>query len=545
MTTFGRSYTMLPPIPAAGVLDRYRERLGIIIPYARTNEILNPSGELNTTGYSGATGSTAQSATYQYHGAYSVRYTPGPGTTDYILYTALPIFAVGSTRAISCKFLGSVPGLTYTFGVATTLAAAIQTVTVVATGKWQYLVLYYTETSATQRYLIWQKVNSASQAPFYIDGVQCELCGTEGVFATTYIDGDQLGYVPNQLPVPYYWNGAPHASTSTRTNQTRAGGRIIYLQDYGFLPTSIIGLGMSAPRNEQLGFAQLDGAQYRNVIKTARSFSLVGRFQGIDPTSMDAAIARLGRLFDRDLVGTRQELMLCMQARECNADIGEFVTIPRSVYSSGLDGNVQELPVASVNITLQQYLPFVVGRDGGVALDTQDSDFATGTTGIMQRSPGGAWSTLLGMNGGVLALARGLDRTLYAGGNFLNAGGNANADYIGSWNGAAWTALPSGSVALNGQVNALAVVPSGLLYAGGTFTNASGIAAGSSTRGSSRLTTSLAPTPSACSMFATCVTRAWNSACVIVTGSSSGLALARKCSAGHCGLWAAPRRSAS
>ena len=46
------------------------------------------------------------------------------------------------------------------------------------------------------------------------------------------------------------------ASTSTRTNQTRAGGRIIYLQDYGFLPTSIIGLGMSAPRNEQLGFAQ-------------------------------------------------------------------------------------------------------------------------------------------------------------------------------------------------------------------------------------------------------------------------------------------------
>ena len=81
------------------------------------------------------------------------------------------------------------------------------------------------------------------------------------------------------------------------------------------------------------------------------------------------------------------------------------------------------------------------------------------------------------MGGGVLALARGLDRTLYAGGNFLNAGGNANADYIGSWNGAAWTALPSGSVALNGQVNALAVVPSGLLYAGGTFTNASGIAA--------------------------------------------------------------------
>ena len=62
--------------------------------------------------------------------------------------------------------------------------------------------------------------------------------------------------------------------------------------------------------------------------------------------------------------------------------------------------------------------------------------------------------------------------TLYAGGDFTTAGGNA-ANYIAQWNGSSWSALGSG---MNGHVYALAVSGS-TLYAGGYFTTAGGNAA--------------------------------------------------------------------
>jgi hypothetical protein len=73
---------------------------------------------------------------------------------------------------------------------------------------------------------------------------------------------------------------------------------------------------------------------------------------------------------------------------------------------------------------------------------------------------GGPYVSALAVSGG----------TLYAGGDFTTAGGNA-ASYIAQWNGSNWSALGSG---VNGEVNALAVTGS-TLYAGGGFTAAGGI----------------------------------------------------------------------
>jgi hypothetical protein len=56
------------------------------------------------------------------------------------------------------------------------------------------------------------------------------------------------------------------------------------------------------------------------------------------------------------------------------------------------------------------------------------------------------------------------------GGYLTDAVGNANADYVTRWDGAAWDAL--GSV-LNGYVDALAVAGADV-YAGGYFTDAGG-----------------------------------------------------------------------
>ena len=63
---------------------------------------------------------------------------------------------------------------------------------------------------------------------------------------------------------------------------------------------------------------------------------------------------------------------------------------------------------------------------------------------------------------------------LYAGGEFINAGGDANADKIARWDGSAWSALSNagGMSGLSGSVNALYVDANGSVYAGGSFNNA-------------------------------------------------------------------------
>jgi hypothetical protein len=77
------------------------------------------------------------------------------------------------------------------------------------------------------------------------------------------------------------------------------------------------------------------------------------------------------------------------------------------------------------------------------------------------------------VDGNVRALAVDEDGNLFAAGSFNSAGG-APAKNIARWDGSSWSPLGSGT---NATVNALAIDQSGILYAGGHFSNAGGIAA--------------------------------------------------------------------
>ena len=467
-----RSYATLPSLPEAGPLTRYQDSLAVIVPYARTNLVLNPSLETNTTGYTAVGGSIARSTAQQYHGAYSLAITPTAGTTDGAYYGTVSLTS-GTTYAVSCKVYGQ-PGVAYKLSVATTGGADLAAVTFVGTGRWQWIWLFWTETSTTTRRIYVSKASGTSTAVFYLDGLQVEACGAEGVFVTTYIDGDQPGLVPNQFPPAFGWNGTPHASTSYRSAQTRAGGRIVRFKDFGFLLSAIIGLGLTTPQLQALDYAQLDGAQLQDIRKPARQFSLVGRWTGMTPTQMQTARGQLARLLDRDRTALRQPLALTVQAEEYGAPIGERVTI-QGAYSGGLEGETQELPTGAAVATFQQFVPTVYGGDGGSLID--GSLTVSNANRILRRSADGRWGALsTGMVGNeVRALAIAPNGDLYAGGDFTNAGGSG-ADYIARWDGSAWSVVGS-ATALNGVVYALAFGPDGTLYVGGAFTNAGGVAA--------------------------------------------------------------------
>ena len=83
-----------------------------------------------------------------------------------------------------------------------------------------------------------------------------------------------------------------------------------------------------------------------------------------------------------------------------------------------------------------------------------------------------AWNPLEnGLNGAVYTIfMNGLD--IYVGGEFTDAGGNVNADYIAKWNGSSWSALGNGT---DGPVYTIIGNTYGGLIVGGNFTSVSGV----------------------------------------------------------------------
>ena len=88
------------------------------------------------------------------------------------------------------------------------------------------------------------------------------------------------------------------------------------------------------------------------------------------------------------------------------------------------------------------------------------------------------WSAADGPGGSpygyVHALALDSTGDLYAGGDFTEAGGDPDADYIAKWDGSAWTSIGGPGSELNSTVFAIAIDEVGRVYAGGEFSDAGG-----------------------------------------------------------------------
>lgn len=119
------------------------------------------------------------------------------------------------------------------------------------------------------------------------------------------------------------------------------------------------------------------------------------------------------------------------------------------------------------------YCLAVIGTHVYAGGDFVEAGGVAGTANIAKWD-GSTWSALgSGVNGTVRSLAV-IGSELYAGGFFGSAGGVA-VNCIAKWNGIHWTALGSG---VAGEVLALAVAGTDL-YAGGSFSKAGGVATGS------------------------------------------------------------------
>lgn len=512
-----RSYFTLPPVVPTLIDDR----ISVIVPVARTNLCINPSFETNTTSWTAIGGSIARSTLFQYHGAYSLAITPTAATTDGARYDTVSLVS-GTTYAYSCKVLG-VAGKSYKLAIETTGGVELSSRTFVATGRWQWLWGYYGETSTTTRRLTVRKAGGTETSIFYIDGAQVEaLAALESV--STYLDGDQLGMVPNQQPPAYVWNGTPHASTSTRSALTRAGGMVIPFKSFGFFLTALIGLGLAPPANIATEYARIDGGYDDYTRKPSRQFTVQGNFESRgDYLSLRQQRGGLSRLLDRDLVAQDQRLVLLREVVDECDQLASTTCRLIGKYQGGLEGQTDNHLASVAPITFTQYLGVVLsdGESGGAlsvqtalsvaqitkraangvwsilgtGLNSSAQDILVASSGLVYvtgqfstagggaaaaiavwNPTTGAWSALgAGLTGGGAtgyALAEAPNGDIYVGGDFTNAGASG-ADYIARWDGSTWNVVGS-ATAINNIVRGMAIGPTGIVYAGGDFTNAGG-----------------------------------------------------------------------
>lgn len=90
-----------------------------------------------------------------------------------------------------------------------------------------------------------------------------------------------------------------------------------------------------------------------------------------------------------------------------------------------------------------------------------------GPGGGLQPGPGSSY------NHGVFSIAFDSQGNIYAGGNFTNAGGVADADYLAKWDGTNWSSV--GGRSMNGAVRAITVVADNQVLVGGQFRDAGGV----------------------------------------------------------------------
>lgn len=426
----------------------------IIVPESTTNLITNPSAEEATTGWTATGGSRARSTAQAARGYASIAVTPTAGTADGVYYGTISL-TIGLTYTMSVDVLG-VAGVPYRIYFASTAGVVLGTpYEFVGTGAWQRVEVTYTETSTTTRRVYIVKNNSASTGVFYVDGLQVEA----KAYATTYCDGDIVGHRDDG----YQWTGARHASTSTRHEQERSGGRVRdIVDDLSVSSVKATGIGVPDEVLHTEDLSLLPGALYQTSKVGPRYIDLEVVFQGTSIANLHARRKAFRQAIKRNKTTPDQPFRLRYTGGDTDLEID-------ALYAGGLGQNSLSKYVERAAVRLFCAQPYWRGiGNRAVALTVRQS--VSNANYIIQRSPSGTWSALgSGLGSRVNGMAAGPNNLIYVVGGFTTAGGSS-ANRIATWSPSTstWANLSTG---LNNNGHAVAIGPDGSAYVGGAFTS--------------------------------------------------------------------------
>ncbi len=485
----------------------------IVVPDLATNKVLNPSAEIAGNFAAAGGAAVVQSTTYQKYGlrSYSVITAANNDGMTLTLETLLnlPHYVTVLVRGtLPASWDWSLDNVNY---YPPNLIMELD-------ADWSLYGYAFPAVEAIGSTTLHIHQNGAGAGNFYLDAVQVE---EDHTYWTTYVDGDQPGCE---------WLGPRHASASTRSAQSRAGGRLCDLQtDYHLEIGAAIGIGL-APQSLTLDtYAILPGGELNSIKVQPRSFSLTGVIRGTSLENLHLRAQELHSVLLSHYVPPDADGPQPVRIWYTGAEVVKQIA---AHYEGGLEGAITtQNPCGWQRVSVRFLAPdpnwYEIGESAAI-LDHNDSATFRIVAGRLRDTgqwdnlgppgaPGtavynqvraiaedetylylggnflnfnnnanddyivryhkqtGAYSSLgVGLTDSqVYALAVGPDGTLYAGGSFLNIGGVA-CSRIAAWNGVAWAPL---GVGMNAPVEGLAIGPDGTLYAGGQFTTAGGIAA--------------------------------------------------------------------
>lgn len=439
----------------------------IVVPRNTTNLIKNPSFETGTTSWTTGGGNTiAQTDDFANFGRYCLKVTHG-GTSNLLAsYPNITLPASGQYQISAWARIantwdgGDVRIKTALF---TSSSESIITEWLSASsakGQWIRLHTLFIADAGdlTGDIEIRSSSLATSGALVFVDAVQLE----QFAVLSTYVDGDQEGCS---------WSGTPHASISSRTINSRAGGAIRDLEDYyGLYVSNQAGLGMPPVHNVAVGRALLDGQEHQRAIAQPANIQLSSTVLGTSLTDWHAQRQLIVNDF-APLVANDQPFILRYTGSEIEKEI-------QARYVGGLDmnkpgGTFSE--VMAIRLVADNPFFYQIGNSV-VKLDTKDAaSIAYAVVRDSDTSP--IWDNLGPATGtpSEIDVVRKVAERLYVGGGFTNLNGIADADNVAyyDFDSSSWSALATAGA--NSFVTDIIKAPDGGVYVGGWYTTFGGV----------------------------------------------------------------------
>jgi hypothetical protein len=462
------------------------------------NLVENPSLETNITGYNAMAGAITRKTTGAAFGVYALECTPAVGINDGCWYGELSL-SNGKQYFFSLYFSGGDIGQKYRIYFADNIGGRKGGYKeFIAKGYMQRIwISWFCEYDGPFRFYC-VKSGHAGIKSFYIDGLQVE----EDYF-TTYIDGDQKGFMPEIND--YYWMGDEHGSQSVRIGQSRHGGREVKLKTLGFSLLAVTGLGLGGFQNSYSALAA-GGETYDGTYKTGRNFALTGALTGKDFSEFESVKSKMYEYFSPDFVSPNQPLRLIYRDKKCGEN-ELFHSIP-CVFDGGLEGDFNNYFQERVSMKFHCWLPWTSEKETEMGYNLAYQKYIANTDTVVLRGSDGRYfdsgfptgngtavtyykgkiyviryvfthdlysidpvthvSTLIAQFDDFVYELKVRGDDLYAVGAFTTIDGNPFLR-IARYDGTIWSAVGAGIN--NGIVKSIDIADDGTIYIAGNFTN--------------------------------------------------------------------------
>lgn len=449
----------LPVINQACGVEANMSDFKVVVPednnQAFTNYVLNPSAEIagSYTALDGAT--LTLSSAFQHYGLYSYRLqTSATDMGMSLLLEGLPfvnhyITIRVHTTTLTAAWGWSLDDVNFT---APTLLEVIDS-------EWSLYGVSIPAAQANGSNELYIRQSGAGALDLYLDGIQVE---PKDGYYTTFCDGTQPGCE---------WTGAAHSSASLRSPDSRAGGRVLDLEDdYGFNVSGMSGTG-TAPQELFIdSYSQLPGGELNSRKINSRVITLNGFIDGTDGADFWAKKEAIQALFDPEAFPEDENGEQPVRLRFVGAAVHKEIAV---FYEGGLETTITADDPAcarekvAVRFVADDPYWYEIGESAAL-LDTEDTATFRTVAGRLRST--GEWDDLgpphaSGTYGLIQAITE--DATyVYFGGLFTNFDNIAAADYIVRLNKqtGVWSALGTGGP--NSTVDALVIGPDGKLYVG-------------------------------------------------------------------------------